>query len=73
MSNYWNPNNYTLEHQLLDTIGGRDVVTSDDGTVIKGNDSHVDIYWPSSSSKGHGHAGFDYVDENRIDPELYHN
>lgn len=35
MGNYWDPNNYTLENQLSDMLRGKDVVTCDDGTVIK--------------------------------------
>lgn len=73
MSNYWNPDTYTLENQLLDMMGGRDVVTGDDGTVMKGDDHHVDLYWKSDSEKGHGHAGFDYDDDgNLINSEMYH-
>ena len=66
MSRFWNPNSYTLEDQLSDMIGGRDVITCDDGTVLKGNDHHVDMYWPSDSSRGHGHAGFDFDDTGNI-------
>ena len=73
MTNYWDPNDYTLEDQLRDMINGRDVVTSDDGTVMKGNDHHVDIFWGSDSERGHGHAGFDYDDDgNLIGWSKYH-
>lgn len=44
MSNYWDPSTYTLENQLSDMLGGRDVITCDDGSVIKGTESHVDIF-----------------------------
>lgn len=74
MSNYWDPNSYSLENQILDTMGGKDVVTSDDGCVMKGNDHHVDIFWPSSSDRGHGHAGADYdSDGNLTSIDIYHN
>ena len=58
MSNYWDPSTYTLENQLSDMLGGRDVITCDDGSVIKGTESHVDIFWSSSSDCGHGHGGY---------------
>lgn len=71
---YWDPNTYTLENQILDMMGGRDVVTDDDGTVMKGTSDHVDVYWPSNSDKGHGHGGVDYDDEGNItNAEVYHN
>lgn len=41
-------------------MGGKDVVTSDDGCVMKGNDHHLDIFWFSSLDRGHGYAGADY-------------
>ena len=66
MANHWNPESYTLEDQLWDMLGGRDVVTGDDGTVMKGNANHVDIYWGSDSDRGHGHAGFDYDDNGKF-------
>ncbi len=70
---FWNPNSYSLENQLLDIINGRDVITNDDGSVLKGTDSHVDVYWPSNSDRGHGHAGYDYDDDgNLIGYDIYH-
>ena len=73
MGNYWDPNNYTLENQLSDMLRGKDVVTCNDGTVIKGDDNHVDVFWPSSSDRGHGHAGFDYDEDGDVtDSEIYH-
>ena len=73
MSKYWNPNDYTLENQLSDILSGKDVITNDDGTVIKGDDRHVDVFWPSSSDRGHGHAGFDYdSDGNLTGSGIYH-
>lgn len=69
----WDPRDYSLENQLADTIKGYDVVTSDDGTVMKGKDDHVDIYWPSDSEKGHGHGGFDFDEDGEIeDYGVYH-
>lgn len=66
MSKHWNPEDYTLVNQLSDIINGKDVVTSDDGTVMKGTENHVSVFWTSSSSKGHGHAGFDYDDDGNL-------
>ena len=48
-----------MKRMLYNIVNGRDVVTCDDGTILKGNDDHVDIYWPSDSEKEHGHGGFD--------------
>ena len=53
-------------------LGGRDVITCDDGSVIKGTESHVDIFWPSSSDCGHGHGGFDYDSDGNSSGGLYH-
>lgn len=72
MSNYWDPSTYTLENQLSDMLGGRDVITCDDGSVIKGTESHVDIFGPSSSDCGHGHGGFDYDSDGNSSGGLYH-
>ena len=73
MSKSWNLDDYTLEDQLRDMVNGRDVVTCDDGTILKGNDDHVDIYWPSDSEKGHGHGGFDFDSDGNIkDYGVYH-
>ena len=70
---YWDPNTYTLEDQLRDMIGGREVVTCDDGTVLKGTNSHVDIFVPNDSARGHIHAGVDFDDKGRIsDYDIYH-
>ena len=68
----WDPSTYTLENQLSDMLGGRDVITCDDGSVIKGTESHVDIFWPSSSDCGHGHGGFDYDSDGNSSGGLYH-
>ena len=69
----WNPKEYSIKDQLSDMINGYDVVVSDDGTVMKGKGDHVDVYWPSSSSKGHGHAGFDYDEKGNItNSDVYH-
>ncbi len=73
MAKTWDPNSYTLQQQLLDIIRGKDVVVGDDGVVMKGDQNHVDIYWKSNSSKGHGHAGFDFDDNGKlIHWEIYH-
>lgn len=40
---------------------------------MKGNNSHVDLFWPSSSDRGHGHAGADYdTDGNLRSIDIYH-
>lgn len=73
MAKYWDPNNYTIENQLADKINGKDVITCDDGSVLKGNESHVDIFFPSSSDSGHGHGGADYDNNgNMTDCGVYH-
>lgn len=73
MSKYWDPNEYSVVNQLSDIMGGKDVFTNDDGTVIKGSDRHVDVFWPSGSEKGHGHAGFNYDDDGKMTGyDIYH-
>lgn len=66
MSKYWDPNDYSLENQISDIMGGRDVAVSDGGNVMKGNDSHVSIFWPSDSEKGHGHAEAKYDSNGKL-------
>lgn len=70
---YWNPKDYSIENQLSDIMGGKDVVSCDDGVVIKGDDGHVNVFWPSNSEKGHGHAGFEYDDNGKMTGyDIYH-
>lgn len=52
MSKHWNPEDYTLVNQLSDIINGKDVVTSDDGTVMKGTENHVSVFGQAVHRKG---------------------
>ena len=56
MGKYWDPSNYSIEDQLLETINGRDVATSGNDVLKGHSNGDVSIFWPSSSENGHGHA-----------------
>lgn len=66
MSKYFDPNNYTLENQLSDTLRYGDVLTDDDGTIMKDHDDYVEIIIPAKNDKGH--ITYDYYGDGHYEP-----
>ena len=66
MSNYFNPDSYTIKNQLQDMLRyGNDVITCDDGVIMKNHEreGYVEIIVPANNSKGHNTYNY-YYDSN---------
>ena len=66
MSDYFDPDSYTLKNQLADMLRyGNDVMTTDDGLILKNHESegYVEITVKAKNDKGHNSYDF-YYDSN---------
>lgn len=66
MSDFFDPNSYTIKNQLADMLRyGNDVTTTDDGIIMKNHERemYVEIIVPANNSKGHNTYNF-YYDSN---------
>lgn len=59
--------NDSIEKKLLDITQGKMCYPTSDGGTVRQTDDRIDIYFPSDSSKGHSHDGYD-----RTTGEVFH-